>query len=122
MLLTCYTTPKNLGGKGAFVLELGTRSLIRGSLSAHHLIFSHGLLTLNPSFSGLPVSLIAQSLVAQSVVRSAIKLHLFSWYVGLQLQVKSTSYSVVQGELEPHIHCVYIFLRQYHVFPSLFKI
>ncbi len=52
--------------------ELGTRSFIRGSLSAHHSIFFPGSLTLLRSFFGFPFSLVAQSLIAQPVVRSAI--------------------------------------------------
>ncbi len=53
--------------------ELGTRSFIRGSLSAPHSIFSHESLTLLRSFFGFPFSLLAQSLIAPPVVRSAIK-------------------------------------------------
>ena len=53
--------------------ELGTRSFIRGSLSAPHSIFSHGSLTLLRSFFEFPFSLRAPPLVAQPVVRSAKK-------------------------------------------------
>ncbi len=55
------------------ISELGTRSFIRGSLSAPHSIFFPGSLTLMRSFSVFQVSLVAQSLIAQPVVRSAIK-------------------------------------------------
>jgi hypothetical protein len=50
-------------------LELGTRSFFRGSLSAHHSIFSPGSLTLMRSFFEFPFSLVAQTLIAQPVVR-----------------------------------------------------
>jgi hypothetical protein len=53
--------------------ELGTRSFIRGSLSAPHSIFSHGSLTLMRSFFGFPFSLRARPLVAQPVDRWAKK-------------------------------------------------
>ena len=49
--------------------ELGTRSFFRGSLSAPHSIFSPGSLTLMRSFFEFPFSLVAQTLVAQPVVR-----------------------------------------------------
>jgi hypothetical protein len=49
--------------------ELGTRSFFQGSLSAPHSIFSHGSLTLMRSFFEFPFSLVAQTLVAQPVVR-----------------------------------------------------
>jgi hypothetical protein len=49
--------------------ELGTRSFIQGSLSAPHSIFSPGSLTLMRSFFEFPFSLVAQTLVAQPVVR-----------------------------------------------------
>jgi hypothetical protein len=49
--------------------ELGTRSFFRGSLSAPHSIFSHGSLTLMRSFFEFLFSLVAQTLVAQPVVR-----------------------------------------------------
>ncbi len=53
--------------------ELGTRSFFRGSLSAPHSIFSPGSLTLTRSFLEFPFSLVAQTLVAQPVVRWAKK-------------------------------------------------
>jgi hypothetical protein len=49
--------------------ELGTRSFFQGSLSAPHSIFSSASLTLMRSFFKFPVSLVAQTLVAQPVVR-----------------------------------------------------
>jgi hypothetical protein len=49
--------------------ELGTRSFFQGSLSAPHSIFSSGSLTLMRSFFEIPCSLVAQTLVAQPVVR-----------------------------------------------------
>ncbi len=49
--------------------ELGTRSFFQGSLSAPHSIFSCGSLTLMRSFLEFPFSLVAQTLVAQPVVR-----------------------------------------------------
>jgi hypothetical protein len=49
--------------------ELGTRSFFRGSLSAPHSIFYPGSLTLMRSFFEFPFSLVAQTLVAQPVVR-----------------------------------------------------
>jgi hypothetical protein len=49
--------------------ELGTRSFFQGSLSAPHSIFSSGSLTLMRSFFEFPFSLVAQTLVAQPVVR-----------------------------------------------------
>jgi hypothetical protein len=55
--------------KEASSAELGTRSFFRGSLSAPHSIFSPGLLTLMRSFFELAFSLVAQTLVAQPVVR-----------------------------------------------------
>jgi hypothetical protein len=49
--------------------ELDTRSFSLGSLSAPHSIFSPGSLTLTRSFFEFPFSLVAQTLVAQPVVR-----------------------------------------------------
>jgi hypothetical protein len=49
--------------------ELGTRSFFQCSLSAPHSIFSPGSLTLMRSFFEFPFSLVAQTLVAQPVVR-----------------------------------------------------
>jgi hypothetical protein len=49
--------------------ELGTHSFFRGSLSAPHSIFSPGSLTLMRSFFEFPFSLVAQTLLAQPVVR-----------------------------------------------------
>jgi hypothetical protein len=43
--------------------ELGTRSFLRGSLSAPHSFFSPGSLTLMRSFFELPFSLVAQPVV-----------------------------------------------------------
>ena len=59
----CYDSKK------VVVTELGPRSFFRGSLSAPHSIFSPGSLTLLRSFFELPFSLVAQTLVAQPVVR-----------------------------------------------------
>ncbi len=53
--------------------ELGTRSFFHGSLSAPHSIFSPGSLTLLRSFFEFSFSLVAQTLVAQPVVRWAKK-------------------------------------------------
>jgi hypothetical protein len=53
--------------------ELGTRSFFQGSLSAPYSIFSSGSLTLMRSFFEFPFSLVAQTLVAQPVVRWAKK-------------------------------------------------
>jgi hypothetical protein len=49
--------------------ELGTRSFFRGSLSTPHSIFSPRSLMLMRSFFEFPFSLVAQTLVAQPVVR-----------------------------------------------------
>ncbi len=54
-------------------MKLGTRSFFRGSLSAPHSISSLGSLTLMRSFFELAFSLVAQTLVAQPVVRGAKK-------------------------------------------------
>jgi hypothetical protein len=62
--------PRLLGGHSYLQkTELGTRSFFQGSLSAPHSIFSHGSLTLMRSFFEFPFSLVAQTLVAQPVVR-----------------------------------------------------
>jgi hypothetical protein len=72
--VTAYLLLEKAERRGLIVdpAELGTRSFIRGSLSAHRSFFSPGSLTLLRSFFGFPFSLLAQSLVAQPVVRSAI--------------------------------------------------
>jgi hypothetical protein len=60
MVLECMTKPAGRAG----------HSLIYSgfALSAHRSTFSHGSLTLNRSFSGFQVSLVAQTLIAQPVV------------------------------------------------------
>jgi hypothetical protein len=66
---------EDLKAKAKFIYlftELGTRSFLRGSLSAPHSIFSPGSLTLMRSFLEFPFSLVAQTLVAQTLVAQPV--------------------------------------------------